>query len=296
MRLVLVHGINNENRSAQEIESSWMDELKFAWKSAGLTIPNNFAIKTANYGTELANFSQTTTDAVKAGTQARTVSPQEFALYQEYAESLGITAEQIEAAAGAYGFETKAIEQGAPHEAWIIGIASVLESILPDEGKYIAAKFLRQAAIYIERKGVQTSIKSLVRSQVFEGDANEPTVVVAHSLGTVVSYELLTQEPHAANDVRLFCTLGSPLAVRIIANYVGKRPDFPMPPITGWFNAHQRKDFVTMGRGLSKVSMGFDGIVDFGGVVNDDEDDKHGVLAYLRDQTVSMRIHAALVN
>ncbi len=294
MRLILIHGINNEGKTTEEIESSWMDELKFAWKSYGLTTPKSFTIQTANYGTELANFSRAATDAVKAGGQSRTVSTQEFALYQEYADYLGISPEQIEAAANAHGFETQAIEQGAPHEAWIIGIASILESLLPDEGKFVAGKFLRQAAVYIERKGVQNAIKSLVRKQVFQTDPDEPTVVVAHSLGTVVSYELLTQDPCAANNVRLFCTLGSPLAVRIISNYVGQRPAFPKPPITNWFNAHQREDFVTMGRGLSKAVLGFDGVEDFAGVVNH-EDDKHSVLAYLRDQTVAKRIHDSLV-
>lgn len=295
MRLILIHGINNEGKTTDEIESSWIDELRFAWKSFGRKIPSSLTVKTANYGTELEHFSQSPTDAVKAGIQSRTVSTQEFALYQEYADYLGITAEQIEAAANAHGFETQAIEQGAPHEAWIVGIASVLESLLPDKGAFIAKKFLRQAAVYTERKGVQTAIKSLVRKQVFQSDHDEPTVVLAHSLGTVVSYELLTQDPAAANNICFFCTLGSPLAVRIICNYVGKRPDFPKPPITSWFNAHHREDFVTMGRGLSNASLGFDGVEDFGEVVNYEED-KHSVLAYLRDQTVAQRIHAALVS
>lgn len=295
MRLILIHGINNANKTTGEIEASWMDELKFSWKSAGLKIPSDLTVKTANYGTELADFSRATTDAVKAGFQSRTISTQEFALYQEYADYLGISAEQIETAANAHGFDTQAIEQGAPHEAWIIGIASVLESLLPDKGAYIAEKFLRQAAVYVERKGVQTAIKSLVRRQVFQSGQDGPTVIVAHSLGTVVSYELLTQEPVAANDVRLFCTLGSPLAARIICNYVGKRTDFPRPPIASWFNAHQREDFVTMGRGLSKESLGFDGVEDYGEVVNYEED-KHDLLSYLRDQSVVQHIHAALVS
>jgi hypothetical protein len=295
MRLILIHGINNEGKTTDEIESSWMDELRFAWKSYGLKSPNSFTILTANYGTELADFSRAATDSVKAGGQVRTVSTQEFSLYQEYADYLGIAPEQIEAAANARGFETKAIKQGVPHEAWIIGIANALESVLPDDGTFIAEKFLRQAAVYIERKGVQTAIKSLVRKQVFQSNQAEPTVVVAHSLGTVVSYELLVQDPAAASNVCLFCTLGSPLAVRIICNYVGKRPDFPKPPITNWFNAHQREDFVTMGRGLSKASLGFDGVEDFAEVENY-EDDKHSVFAYLRDRTVAQRIHSALLS
>ena len=294
MRLVLIHGINTADKTTDQIESSWMNELMFVWKSAGLKVPKDLIIKTANYGTELAHFSQPAIGVVSAGIQSRTVSAQEFSLYQEYADYLGITAEQIEAAAKSQGFETQAIRQGVPHEAWVIGIASVLESILPDKGALIAQKFLRQAAVYIERRGVQSAIKSLVRKQVFQGDQDEPTVVIAHSLGTVVTYELLTEDPAAAKDVRFFCTLGSPLAVRIVCNYVGMRSDFPKPPITSWFNAHQREDFVTMGRGLSKASLGFDGVEDFGGVVNFD-DDKHSVLGYLRDDTVAKRIHGALV-
>lgn len=36
MRLVLVHGINNENNSAAEVEAIWMSAMRAAWQREGL--------------------------------------------------------------------------------------------------------------------------------------------------------------------------------------------------------------------------------------------------------------------
>jgi hypothetical protein len=151
--------------------------------------------------------------------------------------------------------------------------------------------FLRQAAVYIERKGVQNKIKRIVRDRMFEDKS--PIVVVAHSLGTVIAYELLKEQAASGIDVPLFCTLGSPLAVRIVANYVGKSQNFPKPPIRKWINGAQKEDFVTLGRILQKSTIGFDGIENIDQIVNIDSD-KHDIVAYLSDRSVSNAIHIAL--
>lgn len=290
MRLVLIHGINNENSASAEVETVWMQALRNAWQQASLDPLADAKITTAYYADELAKLSARPQDAVVAGTGSA-ASQVEFDLLQEYAAASGITQQDIVAAAEAENIDLAAVEAGLPHEAWLIATSQALENILPTQGKYLARLFLRQAAIYIERKGVQNRIKKIVRERMFEDDS--PIVVVAHSLGTVIAYELLTER--AADDARvpLFCTLGSPLAVRIVANYVGKRRSFPKPPIQRWINGAQKEDFVTLGRTLQKETMGFDGIENIDKIRNI-KDDKHDVVAYLSDPSVSSAIHAAL--
>jgi hypothetical protein len=290
MRLVLIHGINNENSASAEVETVWMQALRNAWQQASLDPLADAKITTAYYADELAKLSARPQDAVVAGTGSA-ASQVEFDLLQEYAAASGITQQDIVAAAEAENIDLAAVEAGLPHEAWLIATSQALENILPTQGKYLARLFLRHAAIYIERKGVQNRIKKIVRERMFEDDS--PIVVVAHSLGTVIAYELLTER--AADDARvpLFCTLGSPLAVRIVANYVGKRRSFPKPPIQRWINGAQKEDFVTLGRTLQKETMGFDGIENIDKIRNI-KDDKHDVVAYLSDPSVSSAIHAAL--
>ena len=290
MRLVFVHGINNENKTPEEIESIWMTVLKDAWARHGLLTPANLSVTVPYYAAELAELSTARRSAVTAGTRLR-ASQVEFDLLQEYANALGVMASDLGDAAMQEGIDLASVEAGVPHEKWIIVFSRALENILPTRGKYIARLFLRQAAVYMERQGVQRRIKDIVRSKMFSDD--DAFVVVAHSLGTVISYELLTESSNIGRSTPLFCTLGSPLAVAIVSNYVGTRATFPQPPVGRWINAFHPEDFVTLGRELGRSTMGFDGIENDTTVVNP-RDDKHDIRAYLSTPSIAKGIHAAL--
>lgn len=291
MRLVLVHGINNEKQSAAEIGESWMGALSEAWATAGLSQPEDLDVCVPYYAEELAALSRAPVGAVQAGGGKTTVSGTEMALLQEYADAIGVTGADVLAAAQEAGVEIRALQAGVPHVSWVIGLSRALEGILPSKGKYLARLFLRQAAIYLDRAGVQSRIKNIVRPHLFNGAG--PSVIVAHSLGTVISYELLTEKATAPNSVPLFCTLGSPLAVSIVADHVGKRSQFPNPPIQRWLNGYHANDFVTLGRSLEAAVLGFGGIENENSIVNDGED-KHDILAYLGTPGIAAAIHGAL--
>jgi hypothetical protein len=69
-----------------------------------------------------------------------------------------------------------------------------------------------------------------------------PTIVVAHSLGTVVSYETLHD---STGDVPLLVTLGSPLAMRTVV-WPRLRPTPPRTPgtVRKWLNFWDRDDII----------------------------------------------------
>ena len=290
MRLVFIHGINNEDIAPEVIESVWMTALEDAWSRKGLRVPTDLGVTVPYYAAELAQLSSTPHGAVAAGS---TLPPSqlEFDLLQEYAKALGLAASDLDDAANQERIDLSTIEAGVPHEKWVIVFSRALENVLPARGKYIARRFLRQAAVYIERAGVQRRIKDIVRASMFSDD--NAMVVVAHSLGTVIGYELLVESNHPGQPTPLFCTLGSPLAVRIVSNYLGKRARFPRPPVGRWINGLHLQDFVTLGRELGRSSMGFDGIENDTTVVND-QDDKHDIRAYLSTPSIAKAVHSAL--
>lgn len=290
MRLVLVHGINSESSSAAELQAVWLRALETAWSRLGLASLATCKTNVAYYADELARLSAKPRGAVAAGTGFAT-SQVEFELLQEYATAKGVTQQQIAAAAEEEGYDLTSIEAGVPHESWILAMSRALENILPSGGKYLARLFTRQASVYIERQGVQNKIKSIVRGIILEEDS--PVVIIAHSLGTVISYEILSEEVALNARVPLFCTLGSPLAVGVVSNYLGKRNRFPRPPVQRWINAVQFEDFVTLGRSLVKSTIGFDGIENIT-QINNVKSDKHDICAYLSNDSVATAIHYAL--
>ncbi|MFE9025483.1 alpha/beta hydrolase [Streptomyces iakyrus] len=106
---------------------------------------------------------------------------------------------------------------------------------------------LRQVRQYLARQhpdedgaGLDTRIRDRVRAEL---DPAGPTVVVAHSLGTVVAFETLHE--HQA-PVPLFVTLGSPLGMRAaVQPRVRPQPLRTPAPVREWLNFWDRDDFVT---------------------------------------------------
>jgi hypothetical protein len=293
MRLILVHGINNEDNTREQIESDWLSAIREGWRAAGLAEKKLPPIVTAYYAKELAGLTSKRTAAVGMGAGASTGDDVALEFLKTYQREAGISDEQIKAAAREAGLPDSAVGMGPPHEAWVIALATGLERILPTRGKYIARLFLKQAAVYLDNKAVTLTIDNLVRSQIFPDGAEQPSIVVAHSLGTVVAYRVLLNDPPADLAVPLFITLGSPLGIAIVKRRLPARSAFPRPPVGRWINAVCKDDFVTLNRQLDRTTLGYEGVELEGGVINN-EDDKHAIAPYLKCATVAKALWSAI--
>ena len=123
---------------------------------------------------------------------------------------------------------------------------------------------------------------------------NEPIVVLAHSLGTIVAYDVLSERTDL--DVRLFLTLGSPLGVGNVQRRIGDRsgPPAKVPPnVAAWHNRADPLDPVALELTLADEfdPAGFveDGLVDNEiGLVN------HDLIGYLATNEVRELIAQAM--
>jgi hypothetical protein len=249
MRLTFVHGINNERETTASIEQAWWEAVVRGWDAAGLPPKQRPNITAAYYADLLAG--TTKSDAVEMGVSAVSTGLA-VGLLQEYAEAANVTDAELAAAADDLGLPVEAVEQGVPHEGWIVSFASALERVLPTKGKVLARLFLRQAVTYINDKALAAKIDNKVASSIF-GAQPDPVIVVAHSLGTVVSYKF------QGRGVPLFVTLGSPLSLRMFKRILVARGSMPAPPIGAWHNFRHKDDFVTLGRAITLQSIGFEG-------------------------------------
>lgn len=293
MRLVFVHGINNQNSTVQEIEEYWWRALEDGWRTLGLAPMAKPQIDVAYYADLLAAASKgKLSQAVAMGGETAAGRAAAVAFLQEYAEEAGVTTEELERVALATGVPLEAAEMGVPHEGWVVALGGLLERILPTKGKYMARLFLRQASFYIENEGLRNKIDALVKSQICENKL-DPAIIVTHSLGTVVAYRILGHSEQAGRNVPLFVTLGSPLAVRMFRGLLPPRGALPNPPLGKWLNGRHKEDFVTLGRAIDKTAIGFDGVIDEVDIDND-EDDKHSIRHYLMSPKIARAIYDAL--
>jgi pimeloyl-ACP methyl ester carboxylesterase len=106
---------------------------------------------------------------------------------------------------------------------------------------------LAQLRIYL----TDQEVRDRVRSRVAEQISADTRVLVAHSLGSIVAYEVLCADP--GSGVRALVTLGSPLGIRHLVfrrlqpppeleTGIGRWPG----PVVKWTNIFDRSDVVAL--------------------------------------------------
>lgn len=101
-------------------------------------------------------------------------------------------------------------------------------------------KFLIETYLYLSNSDFMHEVHYRIMSHLHP---SKDHIIVAHSLGTVIAYNLLHQFNHFR--VHRFITLGSPLAFKVIQEKLN-RPISRPPQLHGdWFNFYSPDDFLT---------------------------------------------------
>lgn len=294
MRLAFVHGINNEKNTPESIAQDWWNILSAGWSTLGLPVPAKPVIDVGYYGKLLAGALEgRSPQAVAQGADAQSQNDARGFL-AAYMEAGAISNAELEAALAEQGTPMPEVVQQGLIGRGLVASASAIERILLGRGLRLASGFLPQATQYIEDRGLARQIAVNVRKDIFD-DKPDPVIVVSHSLGTVVAYDLLASNRLADRDVPLFVTLGSPLGIGMMQTILPNRADIPNPPIGRWTNAYRKEDPVTLGRGITEDSMGLSGVENISdGLVS--RMNPHSIEAYLQSPPVCGRIYAALTD
>jgi alpha-beta hydrolase superfamily lysophospholipase len=139
-----------------------------------------------------------------------------------------------------------AAEQGAGEV--VRTLANVLTTVLALPGLRQAGQWasgravlghLAQVTRYLRR---DSGLDTRIRARVHEALTDGPTVVVAHSLGSVVTFEALHEH---TGPIPLLVTLGSPLAMStVVWHRLTPRPPRTPACVGRWLNFWDRDDIV----------------------------------------------------
>lgn len=150
---------------------------------------------------------------------------------------------------------------------------------------------LREVAAYLDvddptsRRAARTRVADLIR-------AEQPDVVIAHSLGSVVAYETLWE--HSDLVVPSLITVGSPLALSGAfydsLDPVDARAHSRPPNVGRWLNIADIGDLVAVPKDLASRFSGVDEQI----AVEIDEFECHKITSYLQCPTVADAIRAEL--
>lgn len=293
--ILLIHGINNQDNSKENIEKTWSDALRHGAVTIGQKIPSDVKFIAAFYGDVLFEETESWNKNKPASSHMSINSPDEdyanddiAALYLEFQEKYKISDEQISQEMDNEDNPTAKRQAKGIHKSWLKGIARVLEKILPSKGKRVAQAFLSQAAAYLHKPGLKEKIDDVVREQIIDGlPQDEKVVIISHSLGTIVAYDLMRRLRHQVK-VKLFLTAGSPLGIEIVKRRLGP-PLICLPNVDRWLNISDSEDFVALETKLTGETFGCDQIANIDRLDNGDED-AHDILKYLAHDVVAKEI------
>jgi subtilisin family serine protease len=130
-----------------------------------------------------------------------------------------------------------------PLRGWLAG--PVMKSLVPDTAAY----FFDSA----QRAAMQDRFRSIIAG------GTGPYVVIAHSMGTVISYDVLRELENSGKQVLLYVTLGSPLGIKEVQDHITQPLRAPRN-VRAWRNFAARFDIVAADAGLSNDFSG--GVVD----------------------------------
>jgi hypothetical protein len=285
-RLVFVHGRGQQGHDPETLKSEWLGALQRGATSAGQMLPADLEVAFPYYGDLLDRYASQAEIPLTSDIQARGSQDDEFLSFEaEFAEAVrqraGITDAQIEAEYGA-----EPAPRGPLNWKWVQAILRAIDKNSSGMNQKALETFTRDVFLYTTRAGVRDAVDEIVAGKL----SDQPTVVVAHSLGTVVAYSILRNDRRALR-IPLFVTVGSPLAVRAVRDQF--RPLRSPACIGAWYNAFDTRDVVAL-YPLDSDNFPVRPAIQNNNAVNNHTDNRHGIVGYLDNPEVAKRILGAL--
>ncbi len=288
MRLLMIHGRGQGGRDAGEVQTKWEDAFAEGLKAAGVTAPGSLEIDFPYYGDKLDSYVERAKLPTPADVATKGSGPDKG--YESFTQSViaEIEAKQAldEAEVRKHMDPDKPQEKGPQNWEWVQAIVKVIDNHLTPLSGFTIETFLTDVFLYLDKSAVQRAINKIVSEKL----TDEPTIVLGHSLGSVVAYRVLME--HADElDLRGFITVGSPLGIKAISSKLGV-VDNPAAAV-GWYNAYDERDIVALNP-LDGTYFPVSPAVQNNDKVKNHTSNRHSIDGYLDDREIAKQIHAAL--
>lgn len=290
-QLVFVHGRAQEDMDADALKKEWVGALRDGLAKSGLDLPlPDGDIRFPYYGNALRDLVADVPAHLAAEVIIRgdTVGEEQRdlirAVLREVLDKEGITDADIAAVAG-----SEVVERGPLNWPWVQAVLETIDRHVPLASGAGIALATNDVYHYLRNAPLRERIEVGVRAALAPG---VPTVVVGHSLGSVVAYNILRRGGERAGwTVPLLVTLGSPLAVTAIKRSL--RPIGHPACVTRWHNAMDDRDVVALFP-LDATHFPIDPRVENRTDVDNPTSNRHGITGYLSDARVARTIHDAV--
>jgi len=282
-RLVLVHGRSQQGKNPQQLETEWLEALRIGALKSSRKLADTVEVAFPFYGDVLDDFTRQADIPLTSDIQTKGSDADDgfLAFEAEFAEEIrkgaGISEAEIDAE---YGTNPK--QKGPQNWEWVQSILRAIDKRGGGLSLSALEQFMRDVYLYTTSERVRDEIDSIVRSKMTE----EPSLIIGHSLGSVVAYSVLTTDERTLK-VPMLITVGSPLGVRPIRKAF--QPLKAPPNVAAWYNAFDRRDVVALypldanNFAITPAVENYDGVLNT--TVN-----RHGIVGYLNNKEVAGRV------
>lgn len=258
-RLVLLHGRDAAGRDPEAAEERWLGALDAGLASAGspLRITDDDATF-VDYGDTLTPPDDdarppVTVHAVLGGDRA--AGPVVHRLSLGAARFALLVAREVLAGAGVPAEESAAVgpEDGATVQLGssvadalaraLLSALAAIDRLVPGLSGAMVLLLARDVHLYLHDDATRAAVGAGVEAAL---PTDEPVVLVAHSLGTVVAYDVLRRADPQRWTVPLLATLGSPLAIEAVRSVLEADGPLTRPPVERWVNARDPRDLLAL--------------------------------------------------
>jgi hypothetical protein len=287
LRLLLVHGRGQGGLDPAQLQAQWIEALSQGAQNLGRALPNSIEVAFPYYGDTLDRivheFDLPLTSDVhaKGGGADNEFLAFQAEIAQAVREKAGVTDNEV---AVEYGNNPR--PRGPLNWEWVQAIFRAIDKQGGGMSQAALEAFTRDVFLYTTRTGVRDAIDDIVKKQV----TDQPTVVVGHSLGSIVAYNVLRSDPRTLR-VPLLVTVGSPLGIRAVRDQLVPLK-FPNS-VHAWYNAFDNRDVVAL-YPLDNANFPVTPPIVNNGKVKNHTDNRHGIIGYLDDKEVAQQILDAL--
>lgn len=281
MRLVFVHGRSQQGKDPAKLQEAWQQTLANGVAAAGLQLPETAAVTFPFYGDELDKLVTQLNSPLVAdvATKGAPIADKELTfraeLLAELARNAGLSTSDID------GQLPPGVKERGPLQwEWVHAVLKALDRNA-HLGDVVLDQFTRDTFVYLTYPAVAKKIDDIVLAGL---QGLGPCVVVAHSLGSVVSYRVLTALAGQV-DVRAFVTVGSPLGLNVVRNHLPLPLAMPLK-VGKWRNAYDKRDVVAL-KPLDQTTWPIQPRIENFGEVKNTTDNAHGITGYLNDRKVA---------
>jgi len=288
MRILMIHGRAQGGKRADDLKATWIKTLQEGFQAARKPWPTAIDVDFPYYADTLDRLAAQADLPTPADVVAK--GPGQNRQFEVFMQSALMEIQEKSAISDA---EVQAnLPPGVPQEkgpqnwGWVQAIARTIDHRWTPTATFTIEKFLRDVYLYVTRREVARQIDEIVEAKL----TREPTIVIGHSLGSVVAYNVVRKNLRKM-ELRKLITVGSPLGLRAISSKLGV-PENPAGE-DGWYNAYDERDVVALNPLDDTYFPADPSIVNYNRVDNQ-TDNRHGIVGYLNDKDVAAQIAAAL--